>query len=109
MHYTSIADEIPANYIATELKISKKLIAGETADGILSALLDYNVIITLGGSQANPIYKAAVETGLVPALTEPGQKVVKSIETAGVVIFLVAGYTASDTYEAAQDFVRQAK
>ena len=109
VHYASTADEIPANYIATELKISKKLIAGETADEILNALMDYDVIITIGGSQANPIYRAAVESGLVPALTEPGQKVIKSIETAGVVIFFVAGYTASDTYAAAQDFVRQAK
>ena len=109
VHYASTDDEIAANYIATELNISKKLIVGETADEILSALLDYSMIVTLGGSEANPVYRAAVESGLVPALTEPGQKVVKSIETAGVVIFLVAGYTASDTYEAAQDFVRQAR
>ncbi|KKM88642.1 hypothetical protein LCGC14_1256690 [marine sediment metagenome] len=108
VHYTSIADDIPANYIVTELNIQSRLITG-TADEILTALAQYKMIITIGGQIANPLYSAAVAQGLVPEITTPGQKVVKSIETAGVVIFFVAGYTASDTFAAAQDFVKQSK
>ena len=108
VHYTSIADDIPANYIVTELNIQSRLITG-TADEILTALAQYKMIITIGGQIANTLYSAAVAQGLVPEITTPGQKVVKSIETAGVVIFFVAGYTASDTFAAAQDFVKQSK
>lgn len=110
VHYASTEDGIAANHISTELNIQSRLINSEsTADDILNALTEYDLIITLGGSDANPIYRAAEAQGLVPAITTPGQKVVKSIETAGTVIFFVAGFSAADTFEAAKDFVRQYK
>ncbi len=108
VHYVSTDDVSAANLISVELNIPSRLVTG-TADEILTALAQYKMIITIGGQIANPLYSAAVAQGLVPEITTPGQKVVKSIETAGTVIFFVAGYSLSDTYAAAQDFVKQAK
>ncbi len=108
VHYASVDDTISANHIAASLNIPSSLInTGAGASDIINQLINYSTIITLGGSEANSIYREAVALGFVSPLTTPGQKVVKLIQMAGKPVWLVAGYDPADTYAAAQDFVNK--
>ena len=63
----------------------------------------YRLYILLGGQAVNPIYRKFVETGDLPLLQKPGDKVIKRI---GDYVF-IAGYEAPDTYEAVKEFIEK--